>query len=90
MHVSTPGNLGIFVRDRRKQLGWTQARLAASAGVSLRWLSAFERGKPAAELSLVFQILHALGLIVDIRPEADAISDVDLDELLRGLDSTDE
>ena len=90
MHVSTPGNLGIFIRDRRKQLGWTQARLATAAGVSLRWLSAFERGKPAAELNLVFQVLHALHLIVDIRPEVDAIRDVNLDDLLRGLDSTDE
>jgi HTH-type transcriptional regulator/antitoxin HipB len=79
-------DLGAYLRDRRRQLGMTQADLADAARVSRRWLSSLEAGKSSAELGLVLQALDVLGLVVDARPEEDVISSnhrVDLDAILR-------
>ncbi|MCO8273441.1 helix-turn-helix domain-containing protein [Actinoplanes sp. TRM 88003] len=61
----------------------TQAHLAARAGVSRRWLSDLEAGKPTAEVGLVFKVLSALGLLVDVRPEPEP--EIDLDAYLDSL-----
>jgi y4mF family transcriptional regulator len=58
--------LGAIVRQRRKALGWSQDRLAAAAGVSRPWLSAFEGGKASVEIGLVFAVLDALGMYVNV------------------------
>jgi len=60
--VLTAAELGIAIRDRRRELGWDQARLAAAVGVSRQWISEVERGKPRAEVGLVFRTARALGL----------------------------
>jgi transcriptional regulator with XRE-family HTH domain len=65
----------------------TQADLASAAQVSRRWLSNMEAGKGTAEIGLVLQTLHALGLTLDAYPAAKG--EVDLDELLRGLGTLD-
>jgi len=62
MRLNNARDLGLYVRDRRRRLGLTQAGLAASAQVSRRWLSDLEAGKPTAEVGLVFKVLHALDL----------------------------
>jgi y4mF family transcriptional regulator len=81
MRVSNPADLGLLVRDERRRLGMTQADLGAAADVSRRWLSDLEAGKPTAAVGLVFRVLHALGVIMEVsRPGA---SDVDLDEVIR-------
>jgi y4mF family transcriptional regulator len=58
--------LGAIVRQRRKALDWSQDRLAAAAGVSRPWLSAFEGGKASVEVGLVFAVLDALGMHVNV------------------------
>jgi y4mF family transcriptional regulator len=58
--------LGAIVRQRRKALGWSQDKLAAAAGVSRPWLSAFEGGKASVEIGLVFAVLDALGMHVNV------------------------
>jgi y4mF family transcriptional regulator len=58
--------LGAIVRQRRKALDWSQDRLAAAAGVSRPWLSAFEAGKASVEIGLVFAVLDALGMHVNV------------------------
>ncbi len=58
--------LGAIVRQRRKALGWSQDKLAAAAGVSRPWLSAFEGGKASVETGLVFAVLDALGMHVNV------------------------
>src|SRR3954451_13509271 len=55
-------DLAAAVRGRRKELGLSQAELAARAHVSRAWVDAFESGKPAAELRLVLAIVGALAL----------------------------
>jgi HTH-type transcriptional regulator/antitoxin HipB len=81
-------DLGLLVRDRRRRLGMSQAELAGAAGVSRRWLSSLEAGKPTAEISLVMRTLAVVGLVLDATPEEDRPRSphyVDLDAHLRDL-----
>lgn len=81
-------DVGLYLRDRRRQLAMTQADLAKAAAVSRRWLSSLEAGKPTAEIGLVLRTLNALGLVVDARPEEDWPDEgrqVDLDAVLNDL-----
>ena len=58
--------LGAIVRQKRKALDWSQDKLAAAAGVSRPWLSEFEAGKASVEIGLVFAVLDALGMHVNV------------------------
>jgi len=83
MRLNNTRDLGLYVRDRRRRLGITQADLAASAQVSRRWLSDLEAGKPTAEVGLVFKVLHALDVALDASPVEWGPGDIDLDDVLR-------
>lgn len=63
--IRTVGDIGQLVRERRKQLGLSQAELARRAGVSRQWILDLEHGKPTAEVSLVLKALAATGLHLD-------------------------
>lgn len=60
--IKTPKDLGAVIRNRRKELAWDQAKLAAEVGASRQWVIDIEKGKPRAELDLALRALHALGL----------------------------
>ncbi|MCB9626849.1 MAG: helix-turn-helix transcriptional regulator [Sandaracinaceae bacterium] len=64
MRARTPLDIGLTVRERRRELGLNQAELAAKVGVSRQWLVAVENGKPGAELGLVLRLLNVLGVDV--------------------------
>jgi len=83
MQIGNARDLGRYVRDRRKVAGLSQAALAAKSGVSRRWLSDLEAGKPTVEVGLVFHVIKALDLFVDIQPEPDL--DFDLDTYLDNI-----
>lgn len=86
LRIRNSRDLGLYVRDRRRALGMTQANLAAQARVSRRWLSDLEAGKETAEIGLVLRTVAALDLVLDAQPlEAIPRSGVDLDQLLRKL-----
>ena len=87
MYLRTPSDLGAVVRDRRKQLGLDQAELAKMVGTSRQWIIGIERGRARAELGLVLRTLEALGLRIDVRPEAAKGStapkpDIDIDAIV--------
>jgi len=63
--LKTPADLGNVILQRRKALGWDQARLAHEAGVSRQWIIEIEKGKPRAELQLVLRALNVLGIELD-------------------------
>ena len=63
--LKTPADLGNVIRQRRKALGWDQARLAQETGVSRQWIIDIEKGKPRAELQLVLRTLNVLGIDLD-------------------------
>jgi transcriptional regulator with XRE-family HTH domain len=84
--VRTLRDLTASVRGRRRQLGLTQAELAARIGVSRQWLIAFEHGKGTAEIQLVLRLLDELELRISLdvisEPEGGREASVDLDALL--------
>lgn len=67
--IRTTGELGAAIKGRRTDLGWSQARLAAAAGVSRPWLSELEQGKRSAQVGLVLAVLEALDLSVRLDPD---------------------
>ncbi len=89
MQINTIRDVAATVRGRRQDLGLSQVELAARAGVSREWISAFEAGKPSVEFGLVIRLLDALGLSFDLieRSSGGDVSttrSVDLDALLDG------
>ncbi|WP_432563928.1 helix-turn-helix transcriptional regulator [Kineococcus sp. SYSU DK003] len=75
--------MGAALRERRERAGLTQARLAASAGVSRAFVIDLERGRrPRAELNRVLAVVRALQVAIAL-VDADTRDTADiLDELL--------
>lgn len=71
MRVRTMSDLGALVREARERSGLTQAGLAKRAGVSREWLLKVEAGRTPAEMPRVLDLLHELGLILDVHPQED-------------------
>jgi HTH-type transcriptional regulator / antitoxin HipB len=85
MSVRSIRDIAAAVRGRRQDLGLSQAELSRRAGVSRKWISEFEAGKPTAELGLVLRVLDQLGFRLDLRAESPARpgrDSIDLDTLL--------
>lgn len=98
MQVNVARDLGAAVRGRRIDLGLSQDGLAVRAGVSRRWLSAFETGKGSVELGMALRVVAVLDLELHVHPvgrDRDPTAtvppttlddDVDLDAFLAGFD----
>jgi y4mF family transcriptional regulator len=82
MRIANPQDLGLYVRERRRDLGHTQQELATLAGVSRRWLADLEACKPTVEVGLVLKTLAALGLVVNVQVYVPAPDAIDLDKVL--------
>lgn len=82
MHIRSAPHLGTLMRARRLELDWSQARLAAAAGVSRQWVVAFEAGKSTAEIGAVLRAVRALRMTLDLVPLPP--DPIDLGELLDG------
>ena len=70
--VRSPEALGRLARGERKRQGLTLDDVYSVTGLTTRFLSEFERGKPNASLGRVMQALQALGLEMLILPRGDA------------------
>lgn len=70
--VRSPAQLGQLFRARRKAEGMTLHDVHAASGLSMRFLSEFERGKPNVSLTKVMTALQMLGLECLIFPRRDA------------------
>ena len=75
MALKTAQDVGLLIRQNRKQLGLSQQDLAQKVGVSRWWIIEIERGKPRAELGLVLKTFNALqiNLIAENTPEPQSI-----------------
>ena len=93
MHVRTPLDLGLILRDSRRKLGLSQGELATRAGVGRQWLVAIEHGKARAEIGMVLRTLATLGLTLSVDGEAsdhragnhDDIAPADIDAVVSSL-----
>ncbi len=70
MTIRTVSDLAAFARDRRKQLGWTQADFASKIGVGREWVIKFEQGKPTVELGIAVRALRELGVLIELLSES--------------------
>lgn len=66
--ISNPVELGDLIRRTRKQLGMTQAELAALTGLSLAFVNHVENGKATAQLGKTLMLLQQLGIRLHARP----------------------
>jgi HTH-type transcriptional regulator/antitoxin HipB len=87
MPIRTPGDLGLLIRDRRKQLGLDQQALAQRAGVSRQWIVEVEQGKSRAAIGLLLKTLRALDLDLEATPapsesRPDGPGAIDLDRVI--------
>lgn len=85
MRITTVDEVAGAVRLARKERGWTQAQLAASAHVSRDLVNRLEGGSGRVEVAKVLDILAALGLAMVIEPRR---SPVDLAALVRVHEET--
>ncbi len=53
---------GELLRERRRELGLSQAEVAAKVGASRQWIIELEKGKERAELGLAFKLAEVLGV----------------------------
>ncbi|MGE3669402.1 MAG: helix-turn-helix domain-containing protein [Polyangiaceae bacterium] len=81
MLLTTPKELGALVRQRRRDLGLTQAAVAERAGVRRLWIHSLEHGKSTVELGLVLRVLKALELSLDVVPNVRTASELELPDL---------
>lgn len=64
MKITDSYSLGAAIRQRRKELHYTQAFLSEFTGLSVSFLSDLENGKPTAELEKTLRVINILGLDV--------------------------
>lgn len=67
MMIKSIQDLGTFIRNRRKALGYTQAQLADYCGCNIMTISSIERGKATAQIGLVLKIVHTLGADLSVK-----------------------
>jgi transcriptional regulator with XRE-family HTH domain len=70
--VRSPDDLGRLVRGERRHQGLTLEGVYSASGLTTRFLSELERGKPNASLGRVMDALQALGLELIILPRGEA------------------
>ena len=65
MKITDSEELGNIIRNRRKELKYTQAFLS-ECGLSKNYISDVERGKTTVEIGKVMQLISILGLDINI------------------------
>lgn len=66
MKVFETSDLGKAIRNRRKELGYTQSYLSEYSGLSVSFISDVENGKSTVELGRVIGLANLLGLDIEI------------------------
>ena len=66
MKISDSKSLGGAIRERRKQLGYTQQYISDFTGLSVSFLSELENGKPTAELEKTLKVVNLLALDLSV------------------------
>lgn len=65
--VKSALDIGAAIRKKRKEDGLTLADAAGLCNVNYRFLSNLENGKATAQLGKVLQVLHALGIDIELK-----------------------
>ena len=62
MKINNAKDLGVAIRSKRKENGYTQKYLSEVTGLSVSFISELERGKETAELEKALGLANILGL----------------------------
>ncbi len=60
--INSVKDIGILVRQERKQQGLTQEQLAAHCGIGIRFLRELEQGKETCHVGKVLHVVQMLGV----------------------------
>lgn len=66
MKVFETSDLGKAIRNRRKELGYTQGYLSEYSGLSVSFISDVENGKSTVEFGRVIGLANLLGMDIEI------------------------
>ena len=66
MKVTDPAQLGQMIRERRKELGYTQSYISEFTGFSVSFISDLENGKETAEIGKAMTLISLLGLDIKL------------------------
>ena len=66
MKVTDPAQLGQMIRERRKELGYTQSYISEFTGFSVSFISDLENGKETAEIGKTMTLISLLGLDIKL------------------------
>ena len=73
MKITSTMEFGRTIRNKRKKLGYTQARLSEYTGFSTSFISDLENGKETAELGKALFLLQLLGLDLAINNRGEGV-----------------
>lgn len=59
-------NIAVFIRNKRKEFGYTQEEFAMRSGLGLRFVRELEQGKTTLRLDKVNQALAMFGYTISV------------------------
>lgn len=72
-------DFGMLLRERRRDLGLSQAEVATQIGASRQWVIDIEKGKERAELGMALKLAEALGIQLKAQKKIRSKQKVELD-----------
>ena len=66
MKVSDSRELGAAIRNRRKELSYTQKYISEVTGYSMSFLSDLENGKASCQIGRTLHLINILGLDLNV------------------------
>ncbi len=67
MRIYDAESFGLALRQRRKEMNYTQREISDLTGFSISFISDLENGKSTAELGKAIYLANVLGLDIDIK-----------------------
>ena len=67
MKIYDAESFGLALRQRRKEMNYTQREISDITGFSISFISDLENGKPTAEIGKAIYLANVLGLDIDIK-----------------------
>ena len=67
MKIYDAESFGLALKQRRKEMNYTQREISELTGFSISFISDLENGKSTAELGKAIYLANVLGLDIDIK-----------------------
>lgn len=65
MTITSAKDIGLLVKEKRKNINMTQKEAASIAWVGVRFLSELENGKPTLEIDKVLNVARLFGIDIE-------------------------